>query len=274
VETQSRSAEKIVKQLGFTSLPIDPFLIAEKKEISVMGKPLDGCNGCLMLHDDQFGIIYSESINNKGFINFTVGHELGHYYIEGHPKLLFPQGNGIHKSQSGFISNDKLEREADYFSVGLLMPKQLFRPAMNKVGLGLQAIKELSKLCGTSLTATSIRFANLAEYPTAIIVSSDNNIEYCVLSEDLREVCNPWNLKGREVPSSSTSSGHYRSPAKAQQEFEVEGSCQLADWFDEAPDIEVSEDVIGLGNYGKVLTILYSDSIIEDVEDEDDTPSF
>ncbi len=145
---------------------------------------------------------------------------------------------------------------------------------MNRAGLGLQSVKELSELCGSSLTATSIRFANLAEYPTAVIVSSNNRIDYCVLSEDLKEVCNPWNIKGREVPSYSTTSGHYRSPTKIQQCAEVKGSCQLMDWFDDAPDIEMSEDVIGLGIYGKVLTIIYSDDVIEDIEDEDDTPSF
>ena len=109
VETQSRMAERIVKELGFTSLPIDPFIIAEKKDIATMGKPLDGCNGCLMFKDNQFGIIYSDKIINPGFINFTVGHELGHYFIDDHPSLLFPSGNGIHKSHNNFISSQKHE---------------------------------------------------------------------------------------------------------------------------------------------------------------------
>ena len=33
---------------------------------------------------DQFGIGYSTAISNKGFENFTIGHELGHYFGNPH----------------------------------------------------------------------------------------------------------------------------------------------------------------------------------------------
>ncbi|MBT4289315.1 MAG: ImmA/IrrE family metallo-endopeptidase [Deltaproteobacteria bacterium] len=270
VETQSRSAERIVKELGFASLPIDPFAIAKEKDIEILGKPLDGCYGCLFRQDDEFGIIYSKSINNKGFINFTIGHELGHYFLDGHPEYLFPSGDGIHRSQSGFVSSDTYEREADFFSVGLLMPRFLFVPAMNRKRLGLEAIKELASLCLTSLTATAIRYCNLSETPTAIIVSSENTVDYCILSEDLKEVCSPWNINGRGVLPQITTSRHHRSSDAILNGTEIKGSCQLIDWFDDAPDIEMSEDVIGLGAYGKVLTVLYADELIDDIVTEDE----
>lgn len=47
----------------------------------------------------------------------------------------------------------------------------------------------------------------------------------------------------------------------------AEGSSYLDDWFDGAPQVEVNEDVVGLGSYGKTLTVLFTD---EDLEDEDD----
>jgi hypothetical protein len=34
----------------------------------------------------------------------------------------------------------------------------------------------------------------------------------------------------------------------------------LDDWFD-GPDIEISEEVIGLGEYGRTLTVLHAESL-------------
>jgi len=44
----------------------------------------------------------------------------------------------------------------------------------------------------------------------------------------------------------------------------------LDDWLEGAPRIELKEDVIGLGHYGKTLTVLHTDQAIEP-EDPDDT---
>src|SRR4051794_25953591 len=95
-------AETVIGALGITSLPVDPFWIAKKKEIEVMPKQSDtpGVSGFLMRFGDQFGIGYATHIRNQGFINFTVSHELGHYFLPGHPEKLFPNGDGIHCSKS------------------------------------------------------------------------------------------------------------------------------------------------------------------------------
>ena len=45
--------------------------------------------------------------------------------------------------------------------------------------------------------------------------------------------------------------------------------ASLDDWFGDAPQIEMKEDVVGLGSYGKTLTVLFTEEAIEE-EDEDD----
>ena len=47
------------------------------------------------------------------------------------------------ESRAGFASGDKYEMEADYFAAGLLMPQQLFIPAMRQAGEGLDRPREV-----------------------------------------------------------------------------------------------------------------------------------
>jgi hypothetical protein len=49
------------------------------------------------------------------------------------------------------------------------------------------------------------------------------------------------------------------------------GWTSLDDWFDDAPQIEMKEDVVGLGSYGRTLTVLFTNDIVDgDNETEDD----
>ena len=42
----------------------------------------------------------------------------------------------------------------------------------------------------------------------------------------------------------------------------------LDDWFPNARQIQLSEDVIGLGNYGKTLTVLFTDEEVDGADDD------
>lgn len=70
---------------------------------------------------------------------------------------------------------------ADHFAAGLLMPRQLFTAALSRGGDGLDAIQAAAAACATSLTATAIRYAQCAEEPATVIVSSGRSVEYCFM---------------------------------------------------------------------------------------------
>lgn len=168
-KAELRSTE-ILRDLCLQELPIDPFEIAVRKQIlcqehSALGS---GISGCMMKVGDNFAIIYSTRFPNEGFQRFTVAHELGHYFMDGHVSHLFANGQTLHQSQSGFLSSDAYEREADAFAAGMLMPKAVFLRAMDGVGTGISSIETLASLCRTSLTATAIRFAKLSTDPVAV----------------------------------------------------------------------------------------------------------
>lgn len=266
------TAQKIVEECGFTSFPICPFDIARRHEIHVEAKQSSkpGVSGFLMRVGDVFGIRYAQHIQNDGFIRFTIAHELGHYFLPGHPDKLFPRGDGLHESRSGFISGDPLERQADYFASALLMPAHQFREAVDYAGSGFSAIEKLATECRTSLTATAIRYTTFTDDAVAVIVSSGERIDYCFMSDSIRDYRGlTWIKKGTILPNGATKSFNRDSTNIAQARRE-ESTSNLDDWFDGAPDVEVNEDVIGLGNYGKTLTILFTDGLPDDEEEYDD----
>lgn len=262
-------AENVIRQQGITSLPVCPFTIAKNSEITVHPKDSDepGVSGFLMRVGSTFAILYARHIANEGFIRFTVAHELGHFFLPGHPQLLFPNGDGIHQSKSGFISQEREERQADQFAAALLMPEMLFKKAIDRAGQGFPAIQTLADLCKTSITSTAIRYAKYVDDALAVIVSSGDRVEYCFLSDRLRDAKNfQWLKKGDLIAPRSTTASFNKKPANIEDGKQEEGSCCLDDWFDDAPQVEMNEDVVGLGSYGKTLTVLFTG---EDLEDED-----
>ena len=92
----------------------------------------------LLRYGSTFGIAYATHIDSIGFRNFSVAHELGHYYLPGHIDAVL--SGDVHESHAGFASGSRYEMEADHFAATLLMPRALFKKAMNVAGDGLRAI--------------------------------------------------------------------------------------------------------------------------------------
>jgi Zn-dependent peptidase ImmA (M78 family) len=272
----AKCAEDLIKRLGIGSLPVDPIKIATDHEITVQSwRPTKkGVSGFLMKNGEAFGLSYSEFIANQGFINFTVGHELGHYFPPGHVERLFANGSGIHYSHSGFVSHDDCEREADLFSATLLMPEVLFRQAIRTAGEGFLAIETLSRLCMTSVTASAIRFAEFADSPVAVIVSSEGRVAFASLSDAMRESGFTWPKAGDLVPQSSTTYSFQKDADNITKGRKAEAFAMLDEWFDGAPRVEVKEDVVGLGDYGKTLTVLFTSEALESDEDESEEDGY
>jgi len=267
----TRHAERLVTALGIGALPVDPFAIAEQHDIVVQAKEAasPGVSGCLLKVGDQFGIMYATHIQNEGFIRFSVAHELGHYFLPGHPEYLFAEGEGLHESRSGFVSNDPYELEADHFAAGLLMPSALFVRALRRAGVGFRAIESLAHTCQTSITATAIRFAMYADDPVAVVVSTGSRVDYCFLSEAIKQIRGlTWIRKGESVPWGTETHRFNGNGTNITFGRKSEGWTTLDRWFRGAPAVVMKEDVVGLGDYGKTLTVLFTDEVIDEEDDE------
>ncbi|MBX3246514.1 MAG: ImmA/IrrE family metallo-endopeptidase [Myxococcales bacterium] len=254
------------------SLPIDPFEIARELAIEVQAKPAtaSGVSGMLARHGDVFGILYATHIASEGYRRFSVAHELGHYLLPGHMDHVLPNGQGIHESRAGFVSPDPFEMEADHFAAGLLMPARLVSKALTRMGDGLGAVEQLSDLCKTSLTASAIRYAERTTTSVAVVVSTGQLVDYCFMSKSLREFDGlDWLRKKERLPAGCQTQRFNSQPANVENAERADAETDLRDWFGGSRKLPGIEEVIGLGSYGKTLTILTTE-IEQDDEDEDE----
>jgi IrrE N-terminal-like domain len=258
-----QTAEAYLRDNGHTTLPVDPFAIAAKHQIEVKAKPdtVGGVSGMLLRHGDNFGILYATHTGSEGFERFSVGHELGHYFLDGHIDHVLPK-DGIHTSHRGFVAADPYELEADHYSAGLLMPSEPFKQALGKRRPGLDSVEFMAGLCRTSLTATAIRCAELSCDAVAVIVSTGNIIDFCFLSEAMKSLPQlTWLRNGSPVPSNTGTARLNADPRSILRGERAVSDIDVMDWLGGTKSGIVTEEAVGLGRYGKTLTVLSSESI-------------
>lgn len=262
-------AERLVKEQEIKSLPVDPIATAESLGILVEPKlTRGGVSGMLVRAGNEFGIAYATHIESEGFKRFCIAHELGHYRIPGHIDAVLAHGD-IHESYAGFAKDDIYEREADHFAASFLMPDNLFAREMRLLGDGLQAIEALAERCVTSLPATAIRYVQKAEVPVAMVVSMGPRIDYCFMSASMQEFGRlDWPRKGQRLPGGSGTNGFNSESENVRVARRAESEVDLRIWFGGRREIPGTEEIVGLGRYGKTLTILCSEIFPND-EDED-----
>ncbi len=281
-EDAAAKAEAWLRDNGFTSLPVDLERVASILEIEVqpLKQTQPGVSGMLISHMGVFGIMFGTYVKSIGFQRFSIAHEIGHYLLEGHAEHLFPPGITSHSSQAGFTSVDPYEQEADYFASGLLMPDRLVKSALRRLGEGLQGIEALKEKCLTSMTATAITYARKTSIPAATVVSTNGRIDYAILSKSMKEFDGlSWPGKGTPVPIGTASAALAASTSDVRAGKRAAGDVDLRAWLGGRRAINATEEVVGLGSHGKVLTVLTTDVLPEEEDEEEElekswTPTF
>jgi Zn-dependent peptidase ImmA (M78 family) len=266
-----QQAEVFLRENGYATLAIDPFVIAKKLDVFVQPKAgtADGVSGMLLRHGDTFGIMYATRYGNEGFERFSIAHEIAHFLLEGHLDHVLK--NGEHYSHAGFTSADPYELEADHFAAGLLMPETLFKTALRKRDTDFAAVEYMAGLCKTSLTATAIRCTELARDAVAVVISTGPVIDYCFLSEAMKSLPQlRWIKKGTPVPSETETAKFNAEPARILAGDRAASEIDVRDWLGGTRSVRITEEVVGLGRYGKTLTVISSTSIGNEISGYDD----
>ncbi len=276
----AHEAEQLIKELGIDSLPVDPAAIAESLAILVQPKSASGgVSGMLVRLGNEFAIGYATHIDNEGFKRFCIAHELGHYRIPGHIDAVLAHGD-IHESHAGFVADDPFEREADHFAATLLMPDGLFSRELRRLGDGLEAVEAMAGRCVTSLTAAANRYVQKTTVPVAMVVSTGPRIDYCFMSKPLQDFDGlEWPRKGQPLPGGTKTDLFNADADNVRLSRRGNGETELRDWFGGNRSIPATEELVGLGSYGKTLTILSCDVFADDEDEDEDleerwTPRF
>lgn len=170
-------AEKLLEELGFGTLPIVPTNVVKAIDSSnfkvqmdfehfdsemILGKAIG---------NDKAALIYVNSnIPDAGRKNFTAAHEIGHVcmHIMAKQKMSFECG----AKELSNSYDDPVEREANGFASGLLMPKNLISPITDGE-INWANIHFIKEACGTSLEATYRRMCLLEKSPYALVIHKD-----------------------------------------------------------------------------------------------------
>ncbi len=199
----AEGARQLLRELNVQDIPIQPRDIAEQLRIVVWEREMESqYDGCLMRVGDTWGILLNDLIQSESRKNFTIAHELGHYYLddgqtegqisatgeEDKAAEFVPQHRCQREDLRGFDSHQLEEQRANQFAVELLMPSPIFRAdATDLPEIGLPAIDALAANYSTSLTSTAIRYTRLSPHVCAVVLSENGQIKYFAYSERFRQ---------------------------------------------------------------------------------------
>jgi Zn-dependent peptidase ImmA (M78 family) len=218
--------------------------------VLVIDDTLDSADARLVRNNMRGLIRVREGLAPPGRRRFAIAHELGHWVL--HAK----------ESQLSVCTSDdmiadykksRLEAEANSFASALLMPADLFRDRRGDGGPTIRKLDKLAAFFGTSLTATAIRWMDLASDYCAVVVSAKGNIVWWRGSEEFEDAF--WIESGHAV--SRYSAAHQvdaSRPAIGPVETGIDAWAQIRGDID--TDIFV-EDSLLLGSHEKVLTVLW-----------------
>ena len=211
----AEGARQLLRELNIQGIPIQPREIAEQLQIVVWEREMESqYDGCLMRVGDTWGILLNNLIQSQSRKNFTIAHELGHYYLERgqisatdhkDPVAEFaPQHRCQREDLRGFDSHRLEEQRANQFAVELLMPSPIFRAdAADLPEIGLPAIDALAEKYSTSLTSTAIRYTRLSSHVCAIVLSEGGQIKYFAYSDRFRQNSDCYLAKGKPLHPNS-----------------------------------------------------------------------
>ena len=153
----------------------------------------------------------------------------------------------------------------------MLSAVKILSGELRRLGDGLQAVEALAGLCIVSLTAAALRYVERASVPVALVVSIGPRIDYCFMSKALQDFAGlAWPRKGQVLPAGTATDCFNADPANVRLARRTEGETELRDWFGGRRSIQATEEVMGLGSYGRTLTILSSEVFADDEGEVED----
>ena len=265
----AEGARQLLRELNVQDLPIQPREIAEQLQIVVWEREMESqYDGCLMRVGDTWGILLNNLIQSQSRKNFTIAHELGHYYLDGGQ----PEGQGSatdekeaefvpqHRCQRedlrGFDSHRLEEQRANQFAVELLMPSPIFRAdATDLPEIGLPAIDALAASYSTSLTSTAIRYTRLSPHVCAIVLSEGGQIKYFAYSERFRQNSDCYLDTNKPLHPDSVAALLTKGEAKEVKERQQQ--VPLSHWCSTQSDQPLIEQSRRLPRMNQVLSFLW-----------------
>tara|TARA_A100001391_G_scaffold160381_2_gene119020 strand:- start:208 stop:1095 length:888 start_codon:yes stop_codon:yes gene_type:complete len=261
--------ETIANDFGFMAPPVNPFEIMDEERQLIYYEGADFRNsfdGRIKFVGPRFLICFNTKYNewshqgeHHSKILFTIGHELGHFYLPRHREYLVRSGES-HGSFSEFTSDPLVEQQADFFASGLLMPAYLLRPIVNSQNfISRERFHQTRKSFEVSLTGMLVRWTQLSDFPCATVAVKNGIIQYGWVSAALRELGAFRVRRGQQVSCKSAKS-FIAEDASSKRYREASGSGAIANWIEfDQYRLPTEEHYFAIPHSGTVWILLTAD---------------
>ena len=154
-----------------------------------------------------WAILYNPKMRSPGRINFTLGHEFGHYLVH---RQLNPLGFECGESNMLGTSPDeqrrKIEQQADQFASYLLMPLNDFREQIGRNRMSLDLLRHCADRYAVSHTAAALKWLESTSECAVVVAATNGFVSWAYPSKAARRarIYFPF---GMELPRGSIASG-------------------------------------------------------------------
>lgn len=161
--------KEVAREISRLKFPDDPITM-------IRGDSLPGLEGALTPAPPGkkgWGILYNSDIRSMGRINFTLGHEFGHYLLH---RLAYPKGFQCSGEDMASWESEygQLEQQANVFASTLLMPLDDFREQVkSRERPCLDQLGHCADRYQVSLIAATLRWLQYTERRSMLVISRD-----------------------------------------------------------------------------------------------------
>lgn len=246
-------AKKIIYELNINKpnkYQLDEIIRAFNGPI-IKEEPITGAEGRVMCTNEFSIITINSNIKSESKKRFTLAHEFGHYELHRkYNKIFNCDENDL---MEWYDKTDKgKEVEANHFAAELLMPEELFYKYSRAEKFSLDFISHLSNEFKTSITATSLRFAEKGNDPILLVCSQNGKIKWFKRHEKF-----PFtNIEvGKDVPPNSVIAEYIIKNKKYNRPEEIEPQ----DWSFKSfyKDLKCYEQCLIFEQFGYALSYIF-----------------
>ena len=269
----TRQGEDIAAAYSFSEPPINPLIIiAEEGSIHAEGDDFgEAFDGRLeYVKGGRFLLAYNTKYDawphtgpHHPKVRFTIGHELGHYFLDEHRTIL-RNGGPQYTCATEFESDPQMEQEADCFAAGLLMPSRLLSPKVNRLTAPTLAdVQKTAKAFDVSMTSMLVRWVRLSDFPCGVFSFVGDSIRWGWVSNAFASI---GAFRKHTGPTRSPDASRFLRSGPLTQYRESSGLGYLHYWVD--------TEQTGLSVQEFYAVIPYSKHVLAFITaDEDDLPS-
>lgn len=155
----------------------------------IKGHDVSGIEGMLVKRKQKndWCILFDETIPISGRINFTLGHELGHYLLHRNELNEFKCGQGDLLDYDSPESRQR-EKEANKFASYLLMPIDDFRTQIQGQRISVDLLGHCADRYGVSFTAATLKWLEFTDETAMLAVARDDFICWSYSSQSARRL--------------------------------------------------------------------------------------